>query len=125
MSDPTSGTCRTCSPHGLTAWTRPEPTKWAVMVKDGARGREADLGRKHLILTVRGRAQSITTTAHFVSSGRVQAVSPCGEHVLHARDVRSDIRYRPWRWCSQHCSQLTRGIYVHESEGKGDGHDVG
>ena len=40
-------------------------------------------------------AQNITTTAHFVGLGRVQAVSPCGGHALHARDVRSDIRSPP------------------------------
>ena len=46
------------------------------------------------------RAQNITTTVHFVGLGRFQAVSPSREHVLHAPDVRSDIRSRPWRRCS-------------------------
>ena len=56
MSDRTSGAWRVCSLDGLTAWKCPEPTKWAVVVKDGARGREANsqLGRKHLIFMVRG-----------------------------------------------------------------------
>ena len=42
------------------------------------------------------RAQNITTTAHFVGSGRFQAVTPSGEHALHAPNVRSDIRSGPW-----------------------------
>ena len=89
-----------CSLHGLTAWTRPEPTKWAVVVKDGARAREANLTENTSFSWFVARAQNITTTAHFVDSGRVQAVSPCREHALHAPDVRSDIRSRPWRRCS-------------------------
>jgi hypothetical protein len=32
MSDQTSGAWSTCSLDGLTAWKRPEPTKWAVVV---------------------------------------------------------------------------------------------
>jgi len=104
MSDRTSGAWSTCSLDGLTAWTRPEPTKWAVVVKDGARAREANLTENTSFPWFVARAQNITTTAHFVDSGRVQAVSPCREHALHAPDVRSDIRSRPWRRCSHLCS---------------------
>ena len=96
-----------CSLVGLTAWTRPEPTKWAVVVKDGARAREADFGRKQTSFSgFVVRAQNITTTAHFVGLGRVQALSPCREHTLHAHNVRSDIRFGPWRRCSHLCSHL-------------------
>ena len=109
MSDRTSRAWSACPPHGLTAWTRPEPTKWAVVVKDGARSREANLGLENTSFSrCVARAQNITTAAHFVGSGRVQAVSPCREHTLHAPDVRSDIGSRPWRRCSQHCSHLLR-----------------
>ena len=45
-------------------------------------------------------------TAHFVGSGRFQAVAPSREHALHAPDVRSDIRFGPWRRCSHLCSHL-------------------
>ena len=34
------------------------------------------------------RAKNITTTAHFVGSGRFQAVTPSREHVFHAPHVR-------------------------------------
>ena len=51
-------------------------------------------------LPSRARAPSLTTTAHFVGSGRFQAVSSSREHALHAPDVRSDIRFGPWRRCS-------------------------
>ena len=54
MSDQTSGAWSTCSLDGLTAWKRPDPTKWAVVVKDGARARDGTFGRKHLMFTVRG-----------------------------------------------------------------------
>ena len=108
MSDRTSGAWSTCSLDGLTAWTRPEPTKWAVVVKDGARAREANLTENTSFSWFVARAQNITTTAHFVGSGRFQAVSPCREHVFHAADVRSDIGSRPWRWCSHLCSHLLR-----------------
>ena len=40
MSDRTSGAWSACSLDELTAWKRPEPTKWAVVVKDGARARD-------------------------------------------------------------------------------------
>ena len=100
MSDRTSGAWRVCSLHGLTAWTRPEPTKWAVVVIFCARATNHENEVFSVKLASRARAPSLTTTAHFVGSGRVQAVSPCGGHALHARDVRSDIRSRPWRWCS-------------------------
>ena len=104
MSDRTSRAWSTCSPHGLTAWTRPEPTKWAVVVKDGARAREANLTENTSFSWFVARAQNITTTVHFVGLGRFQAVSPSREHALHAPDVRSDIRSRPWRRCSHLCS---------------------
>ena len=32
MSDRTSGAWSTCSLDGLTAWKRPKPTKWTVVV---------------------------------------------------------------------------------------------
>ena len=86
-----------CCSHGLTAWTRPEPTKWAVVIKDGARAREANLTENTSFSWFVARAQNITTTAHFVGSGRFQAVSPSKEHAFHAPDVQSDIRPRPWR----------------------------
>ena len=66
MSDRTSGAWSTCSLDGLTAWTRPEPTKWAVVVKDGARAREANLTENTSFPWFVARAQNITTTAHFV-----------------------------------------------------------
>ena len=54
------------------------------------------LAEKHLIFMVRGPcAKYHRTTAHFVGSGRFQALSPPREHMLHAPDVRSDIRSRP------------------------------
>ena len=51
-------------------------------------------------------APSLTTTAHFVGSGHFQAVNPSREHTLHAPDIRSDIRFGPWRRCSHRCSHL-------------------
>ena len=85
MSDRTSGTWRTCPPHGLTAWTRPDPTKWAVMVKDGARGREADLGRKHLIFRV------CCPCAKYHHDGPFRRIGAFagGHHIWRARAPRS------------------------------------
>ena len=48
----------------------------------------------------------VTMTAHFVGSGRFQAVSASREHAFHAPDVRPDIRFGPWRRCSHLCSHL-------------------
>ena len=108
MSDRTSGAWRVCSLHGLTAWTRPELTKWAVVVIFCARATHRQNEVFSAQLASRPRAPSLTTTAHFVGSGRVQAVSPCREHTLHAPDARTDIRFGPWRRCSHLCSHLLR-----------------
>ena len=74
------------------------------------------------------RAQNITTTAHFVGLGRVQALSRCRDHILHAHNVRSDIRFGPWRRCSHLCSHLlgSRGVNtgVNTYRGPGVGHTV-
>ena len=100
MSDRTSGAWSACSLHGLTAWTRPESTKWAVVVIFCARATNHGNEVFSVKLASRARAPSLTTTAHFVGSGRFQAVSSSREHALHAPDVRSDIRFGPWRRCS-------------------------
>ena len=112
MSDRTSGAWSACSLDELTAWKRPEPTKWAVVVKDGARAREANLTENTSFPWFVARAQNITTTVHFVGLGRFQAVAPSREHALHAPDVRSDIRFGPWCRCSHLCSHLlwSRGV---------------
>jgi hypothetical protein len=88
---------------------RPEPTKWAVVVILCARPRTVKMRCVRPKSASRPRAPSLTMTAHFVGSGRLQAVSPCGEHVLHVPDVRSDIRSRPWRRCSHLCSHPGTG----------------
>ena len=106
MSVRASGAWRVCSLDALTAWKRPEPTKWAVVVIFCARATNHENEVFSVKLASRARAPSLTTTAHFVGSGRVQAVSACREHALHAPDVRSDIRFGPWRRCSHLCSHL-------------------
>ena len=84
------------------AWKCLAPTKWAVVVKDGARARDANFGDENTIINTSfsrfvAGAQNMTTTAHFVGSGRFQALIPSREHAFHAPHVRSDVRSRPWR----------------------------
>ena len=100
MSDRTSGAWSACSLDALTAWKRPEPTKWAVVVIFCARvtNRENEVCFRPKLAS-RARAPSLTTTAHFVGSGCFQAVSSSREHALHAPHVRSDIRSGMWRRC--------------------------
>ena len=49
MSDRTSGAWSTCSLGGLTAWKRPEPTKWAVVVIFCARATKRENDRSQSI----------------------------------------------------------------------------
>ena len=65
-----------CSLHGLTAWTRPEPTKWAAVVIFCARAthRENEVFSRPKLAS-RDRAPSLTTTAHFVGPGHFQVLT--------------------------------------------------
>ena len=112
MSDRTSGAWSACSLHGLTAWTRPESTKWAVVVIFCARATNHENEVFSVKLASRARAPSLIMTAHFVGSGRVQAVSPCEQHTLHAPHARTDIRLGPWRRCSHLCSHPGTAVGV-------------
>ena len=84
MSDRTSGAWKACSLDGMTAWKCPEPTNWAVVVKDGARARDVNFGRKHFIFTVRASwpVRKISPRRPISSARGVSRLSPHLESTL-------------------------------------------
>ena len=102
MSDRTSGAWRVCSLDGFTAWKCPEPTKWAVVVKDGARAttRENEVFSakiakliwplepvRHFDYDGPFRRRGTLPGCHLKTSSR--------EHTLFAPDDRPDIMLGP------------------------------
>ena len=102
MSDRTSGAWRVCSLDGVTAWKCPEPTKWAVVVKDGARAttRENEVFSakiakliwplepvRHFDYDGPFRRRGTLPGCHLKTSSR--------EHTLFAPDDRPDIMLGP------------------------------
>ena len=64
---------------------------------------EADLAENTSFLRFVARAQNITTTAHFVGSGRFQALTPSREHVFHAPHMSDQTLGRARGGADKYC----------------------